>query len=231
VVEKPLALTWDELKSIEDFYAIGGHLAPAPVLLTGFNRRFAPFARRIQSWVKDRRQPMILNYRMNAGHIPLSHWVHSEEGGGRNRGEACHIYDLFTFLTNKPFVTVEVQAITPASNFYSSTDNFVATISFEDGSVATLTYTALGAKGYPKELMEIFVEGKVFLMEDYKQLSMYDSKVKTEELKVQDKGHFNELLALAEALKEGGEWPIPLWQQLQATKIALRVEELLRGAT
>jgi predicted dehydrogenase/threonine dehydrogenase-like Zn-dependent dehydrogenase len=231
LVEKPLALTWDELESINDFYTTWGDLRTAPVLLTGFNRRFAPFVRKIQSWIKDRCQPMMLNYRMNAGHIPLDHWVHSEEGGGRNRGEACHIYDLFTFLTNQPFATVQVQAITPTSSFYSSTDNFVATISFEDGSVATLTYTALGAQGYPKEGMEVFVEGKVLFMDDYKRLSMYDSKVKAEESKVQDKGHVNELLALAEAIREAGEWPIPLWQQLQATRIALRVEELLQGAT
>ena len=42
---------------------------------------------------------MLVNYRMNAGYIPLDAWQQGAEGGGRNLGEACHIYDLFVFLT------------------------------------------------------------------------------------------------------------------------------------
>ena len=45
----------------------------------------------------------------------------------------------------------------------------------------------------------------------------------------QDKGHLAELEAFGRAVREGGEWPIPLWQQVQATRIALRVEQLLGG--
>jgi hypothetical protein len=33
---------------------------------------------------------------------------------------------------------------------------------------------------------------------------------------------------VAAAIRTGGEWPIPLWQQVQATDIALRVETYLR---
>ncbi|MDH3257326.1 MAG: oxidoreductase, partial [Nitrospinota bacterium] len=100
---------------------------------------------------------------------------------------------------------------------------------FEDGSVATLTYTALGCKEFPKEQMEIFSDGKVLIMDDYKQLQIHGSNAKGVKNKLADKGHKRELEAFAETLEKGGEWPIPLWQQLQATEIALQVEELLKS--
>ena len=87
---------------------------------------------------------------MNAGFIPLDHWVHGPEGGGRNLGEACHIYDLFTALADAEVTGISAQAIKPATAHYGRNDNFVATLSFADGSVANLIYTALGHKAVPK---------------------------------------------------------------------------------
>lgn len=168
---------------------------------------------------------MILNYRMNAGYIPFNHWVHTEEGGGRNLGEACHIYDLFTYLTESKVTSVSAKAIKPAHNYYRCKDNFIATITFEEGSVATLTYTALGSKEYPKEQLDIFVDGKVLSLNDYKELTITGSKVKGTETKRIDKGQKDELEAFALAIQKGGEWPIPLWQQVQATNIAFLVED------
>lgn len=225
LVEKPLALSEEELSQIEKFYE--DDLPNKPVVLTGFNRRFSPFALRIASALKDRTNPIIINYQMNAGYIPLDHWVHGEEGGGRNIGEACHIYDLFTFLTDSRVKSVQVQSIHPKTAYYSKTDNFIAVISFEDGSVASLTYTALGSSQYPKEKMEIFFDGKVIVMDDYKKLSIAGAKMKVVELPVQDKGQKNELVILAEKLTQN-EWPIPWWQQLQAMRISMAVENQLR---
>ncbi len=224
LVEKPLALTRNELEMIRNFYEINQQ---APVLLTGFNRRFSPFAQRAKELIENRTNPMIINYRMNAGYIPLGHWVHTEEGGGRNLGEACHIYDLFTFFTNSKVVSVQSRSLAPKTDHYSSRDNFAATLGFEDGSVATLTYTALGSNEFPKEQMEIFSDGKVLMLDDYKQLRIHGSNAKGVTSKLTDKGHKRELETFAETLEKGGEWPIPLWQQLQATEIALQVEELL----
>jgi len=226
LVEKPLALTRNELETIRNFYEINQQ---APVLLTGFNRRFSPFAQRAKELIENRTNPMIINYRMNAGYIPLGHWVHTEEGGGRNLGEACHIYDLFTFFTDSKVVSVQSRSLAPKTDPYSSRDNFAATLGFEDGSVATLTYTALGSNEFPKEQMEIFLDGKVLMLDDYKQLRIHGSNAKGVTSKLTDKGHKRELEAFAEALEKGGEWPIPLWQQLQATEIALQVEKLIQS--
>jgi predicted dehydrogenase len=193
--------------------------------MTGFNRRFSPYARRIRELVQERRNPMILNYRMNAGYIPPDHWVHGEEGGGRNLGEACHVYDLFTFLTGSHIRAVEAMSLRPSTGNYRSSDNFVVTVRFDDGSVASLTYTALGSKEFPKESLEIYMAGKVIEMKDYRRLTIHGAKIRGLETKNQEKGHPEELDAFARAVREGGEWPIPLWQQLQAMEIALLVEE------
>jgi predicted dehydrogenase len=226
LVEKPLALTRGELETIRSFYEANQQ---APVLLTGFNRRFSPFAQRAKELIGNRTNPLIINYRMNAGYIPLDHWVHTEEGGGRNLGEACHIYDLFTFFTNSKVTFVQCQSLAPKTDHYSSRDNFVTTLGFEDGSVATLTYTALGSNQFPKEQMEIFSDGTVLVLDDYKQLRIHGSNAKGVTSKLTDKGHKRELEAFAETLEKGGEWPIPLWEQLQTTEIALQVEELLKS--
>lgn len=224
LLEKPLALTREELEKIQEFFNSSSG-EQVPVLLTGFNRRFSPCARRVHEIVADRREPMILRYRMNAGYIPLDNWVHGEEGGGRNLGEACHIYDLFTYLTGSRVAQVTAQVIKPNSGYYSPRDNFVANITFEDGSLASLTYTALGSSDYPKEQLEVYLEGKVLVLDDYRRLTIFGAQAKGIELKDSDKGQKEELADFARAIRDGGDWPIPFWQQVQATEIALAVDE------
>jgi predicted dehydrogenase len=225
LVEKPLALTQAELDEIVAFYE--GANRNEPILLTGFNRRFSPHARRIAAVTAKRTNPMMLNYRMNAGYLPLDHWVHSEEGGGRNRGEACHIYDLLTFLTEGRVADVTARAIRPRTAYYSSSDNFVATITFDDGSIASLTYTALGAAEFPKERLDVFTDGMVISLDDYRKLTVLGGSAKGITTLVSEKGQREEIVEMARAIREGGPWPIPLWQQAQATEIALRVESFL----
>lgn len=227
LLEKPLALSEQELLAIEAFYANGGGFKP--VLLTGFNRRFSPYAQRIAALTQNRSNPMLMNYRMNAGYIPLDHWVHGPEGGGRNLGEACHIYDLFSFLTGAQVRSVQATSLVPSTSYYSGTDNFVATIGFDDGSVATLSYTALGNTEFPKESMEVFVDGKVISLNDYRSLTVVGAKQKPLVTRASMKGQKEELMAFSAAIRGQAPWPIPLWQQLQATKISFSVERALHG--
>ena len=171
---------------------------------------------------------MLINYRVNAGQLPADSWVHGREGGGRNLGEACHFYDTMTFLTQAEVERVEACALAPQRSGIRKNENFVATIAFADGSLATLTYTAQGSGDHPKERMEVYCDGQVFDLDDFKTLKVAGRRGKRERIpqfSTPNKGHKQELLALANALKGGGDWPIPLWQQLQATTIALEVEE------
>lgn len=231
LVEKPLTLSPDELAELQAFYADGaggGPGADKPILLTGYNRRFSPHALRMKELVAKRSAPFMLNYRMNAGYIPQDHWVHGAEGGGRNLGEACHIYDLFTFLADSEVVAISAHAIKPSTAYYGRNDNFVATLNFADGSIVTLTYTALGHKDYPKEIAELYVDGKIAVLDDYKTLTMYGADKLLLKTRLQDKGLMAELEQFASGIKTG-EWPIPWWQQMQVSEIGFAVEEQIHA--
>jgi threonine dehydrogenase-like Zn-dependent dehydrogenase len=114
-VEKPLCLTETELAAIEGFYKTAGD--KAPILLTGFNRRFSHYARAIADIAARRSGPLVMSYRVNAGHIPTDHWVHGPEGGGRNLGEACHFYDLFLAIANSLPQDVKAASIRQAGGY------------------------------------------------------------------------------------------------------------------
>lgn len=222
-VEKPTSMTEEGLDAIEAFYEDNPN---GPLLMTGFNRRFAPAVTAAREAIKGRLSPMIVNYRMNAGYIPSDHWVHGPHGGGRNIGEACHIYDLFNALTGSQPVEVQARAIVPASGHWRRDDNFVATVRYADGSLCTLTYTSLGSKEFPKERFDIFVDGKVLVLDDYKRLEVAGAKGGWKGLTI-EKGQLEELVALAEAFKPGGKWPISLADQLSATRVSFAVEKQL----
>ena len=224
-VEKPLALTQEELDEIAGFYR---DRPDGPVLMTGFNRRFSPAVQRIREALAGRQAPLVVDDRMNAGYIPLDHWVHGPEGGGRNIGEACHVYDVFDALTGAPVDRVTASSIKPSGRL-AANDNFTATISYDDGSICTLTYTALGAKEHPKERMEVYADGTVLTLDDYRSLAASGGKGALWSSRTIDKGHLQELEALAECLLRGGPWPIPLEEQLRATQISFDVEAQIRS--
>lgn len=222
-VEKPLSMTEEGLEAIEAFYAAN---PKGPLLMTGFNRRFSPAVTAAREAMKGRTSPMIVNYRMNAGYIPSDHWVHGPHGGGRNIGEGCHIYDLFNALTGSQPVDVYACTIIPQSGHWRRDDNFVATVRYADGSVCTLTYTSMGSKNFPKERADIFVDGKVLVLDDYKQLSVTGGNGGWKGMTM-EKGQMEELKALAEAFKPGGQWPISLADQVSATRVSFAVQKQL----
>jgi predicted dehydrogenase/threonine dehydrogenase-like Zn-dependent dehydrogenase len=220
-VEKPLTIFEEELQEIEDYYCAN---PGAPLLMVGFNRRFSPALQRARDVLANRATPLLINYRMNAGELPPGHWVYGAEGGGRNLGEACHIYDLFNFLTAAPFTSVSAHRMAGDSRQWHPSDNFSATISYADGSICSLMYTSVGSKSFPKESMDIFADGKVISLTDYKSLSVSGGKYKGWSSMAQEKGQFEELKALADCLLEQKDWPIPQEQQFQATRISFEVE-------
>ncbi len=221
LVEKPLAMNDGELAAIAEFFA--GHDS-GRLLCTGFNRRFSPAMRKAKDLLADVTTPLIVNYRMNAGYTPLTHWIHGLEGGGRNIGEACHIYDLFNYLTGSRVCSVDARSIAPHSKQWTRNDNFVAVIGYEDGSICTLTYTAQGSSQFPKEQMEIFAGGFVISMDDFKCISIAGSRRSGWASKFVQKGQLEELEAVANTLCEGADWPISLEDQLQATSTSFDVE-------
>lgn len=218
-VEKPMALNKKELEEL--IVVLKKTKVPFTV---GFNRRFSPFAVRIKEIVSKRVNPMIISYKMNAGYIPREHWVYSIEGGGRNIGEACHIYDLFNYFTESKHISVEAVSINPKTKQFVSNDNFIATIKYEDGSICNLIYTSLGSTIFPKEQMEIYVDNKIISLNDYRELKIFGSNEAGIKKSIQNKGHYEELAMFGKSFKNI-HFLIPLWQLVQATEISFEVEK------
>ena len=199
-VEKPLACTEAELLAIEDFFK--GESNP-PSLTVGFNRRFSPCIKEVKKSIKSRINPLVIYYRMNAGYIPLEHWVH--ENGGRIVGEACHIIDLMTYLTESKIKSISYERLTPNNDYYSSSDNVSIVLKYEDGSICTVMYFANGSKSLTKEYMEVHFDNKSIIMEDYKTVNGMGVRCTNPNLSRANKGQKEELELLAEALNNGSE--------------------------
>ena len=226
-VEKPLAITPAGLDAIAAAYH--GMREPRLVLV-GFNRRFSPAVQMLRQRLADRRSPLMIEYRLNGGYIPPDHWVQGPQGGGRNIGEACHMYDVFRFLTGAPVRSVSATAIDPHELPHFRNDNFSATMGYEDGSVANLLYTALGPKGgMGKELVTVFADGDAYVIDDYKRLSRVSDGEVLWSASEPDKGHFEELSRFGDAIAKGDPSPIPFVELLETTALALRIEDVLHG--
>ncbi|MGE0560906.1 MAG: bi-domain-containing oxidoreductase [Flavobacteriales bacterium] len=217
-VEKPLAVNQTELDLIKEFYNQPGE---KPVLMTGFNRRFSQFATEIKKHTDKRINPLFIQYRMNAGHIPLDQWVH--EHGGRIVGEACHLIDLMTFFTESKIASISVEKISPNNDKISATDNVSIVLKYEDGSVCTIQYFAVGSKQVSKEYMEVHFDEKTIIMDDYKTLKGFGVKLNEISLTRSDKGQKEELESLYNTLKGNANWPIALWDMIQTTEITFAI--------
>lgn len=226
-VEKPLALTIEELTELHAFFEAhtGGQATTrpgAPILTVGYNRRFSPYAQEIFKRIEKRNNPLMVTYRVNAGFLPRDHWTqNTREGGGRIIGEGCHFLDLFAYWTGAQPRTVHVNAINPKTHDTLAQDNIAATITYSDGSVCTLIYTALGHRDLPKEYAEVFCDGRVYVLEDYKRLTVHGGSGSMRSA-TQDKGHREELIAFAEALKSGVP-PIPLAQLWETSELSFEI--------
>jgi len=225
--EKPLCLSEEELADIVRSYA-RPTTARQPFLMLGFNRRFAPMARRMKTFLLEVKEPLAMHYRVNAGYLPQEHWVNDpDQGGGRILGEVCHFVDFLLFLASS--LPVEVQASSLANPGQYSGDNVVVSLRFANGSQGTIAYLANGDKSFSKERAEVFGGGAVAVLEDFRHLELvrHGKKQTMHARWRQDKGHRGECEALAAAIRTGQAVPIPFDQIVGATLATLCIQKSL----
>jgi predicted dehydrogenase len=224
--EKPLALNEKELTSIVEVFA---RTSSNLIVQVGYNRRFAPLSRHLKAFFADATEPMVLHYRVNAGFIPKDHWTQDpEEGGGRILGEVCHFVDFLYFLCGHPIVAVTGTLMDNSGRY--AKDNLAATLRFADGSIGTITYCANGDRSFSKERVEVFAQGRVAVLEDFRRLkTLKNGKTRTTRLWGRtNKGHRDEWRAFRDAVSAGGPAPIPMEELLNTS---LATFALLRSAT
>lgn len=222
-VEKPLCLDALQLAEIREAYATAGPRQ----LLVGFNRDFAPLVNRMCAVLAGRTQPLTMCMLVNAGVSPPDSWVHDPRvGGGRIVGEGCHWIDLMSVLAGAPIRRVFAARVGESPGLAIRDDKTSITLEFADGSLGTLHYFGNGHKAYPKETLEVFCDGRVLRLDNFRRLTGFGwPNFKRESSFKADKGHRGEFEQLIYAIANGGPEVMPfarIVNVMEATFAAVR---------
>ena len=226
LVEKPLAMNYEELAQIET--AIKQR--PELTVAVGFNRRYSPLVQQALQILNKHNEPRVINYRVNAGFFPPEIWIQKlDEGGGRIIGEVCHFIDLIVYLAESEVKSIGAIHI-PIGGNVTAEDNVIVSIAFENGSIGVLTYTAFGGKDMEKERIEIFSNKQSLVIIDFIELQTFNCLEKDFALKETDKGHKNLIYELAKALKRKDSMIIPFETDLKITRLTLDVLDIIHNS-
>ena len=222
-VEKPICLTEEELDTIVKVQQISNK----PIMI-GFNRRFSPLVDKIKEKFID--GPMSLIYRVNAGNIPVDHWIQDAEiGGGRINGEACHFIDLLTHINGSLPKEVSAMAL-PDVNGLNDTVNI--SIQFENGSTGVIAYYANGSKDLSKEYLEVYCSGNTAILDDFKTLKIYGkSRPYKKNLFNQNKGQKEMMESFLSKILKDGQSPIPMDEIFAVTRATFKVLDSIKNGS
>lgn len=217
-VEKPPALTVAELADLRDARAESG----LP-LVVGFNRRHAPLAHRLRNHVRARNAPVDVLVRVSAGPLPDDHWLLDPlEGGGRLIGEGCHFVDFACWLVASWPVRVSCAA-EPGDRSIVTASTFSVTLTYPDGSLATIHYGTRAASSVAKEYIEAHSDGRSAILDDFRRLILFDgSRRSVVRARSQDKGHRAEIVSVRDSLL-AHEYPAGLDDPLESMAVTFAV--------
>jgi predicted dehydrogenase/threonine dehydrogenase-like Zn-dependent dehydrogenase len=225
-VEKPLAIDAAGLDEVRDAL----QRTSSQQLMVGYNRRFSPHARKMEQLLAGRSEPLCMTMSVNAGQLPADHWFHDRNvGGGAIHAEIVHWIDLMGFLAASPIVAVGAISIGDMPSVLTRDDKISIALSHADGSLSTVLYYSNGHRSYPKETLEIYSDGRVLRLDNFRRLQGHGwSGFKRMNLWRQDKGHRHEVAEFVSRVAAGGQPVIPPQQLWNVTEAALAAEQSLR---
>lgn len=219
-VEKPLALTFDDVDAI----AAASTAHPDRQIMVGFNRRFSPLVRTAVDLLRAKPGPHSFLMTVNAGAIPVEHWAQDAKlGGGRIIGEACHFVDLLRFLADSPVASASIKRMAAITS-----DTVTITLVFENGCLGTIVYYANGNSGFPKERLEIFSGGSILQLDNFRSLTGFGwPGFRKQKLSAQDKGQAACCEAFVTALARGESAPIPREEIFEIGRLIINLDAQL----
>lgn len=222
-VEKPLALSEVEIAQIETKYKALDH---PPHLLVGFNRRFAPLSIDAKRRISSSAAPVSMIYIVNAGAIPKDHWTQDPNiGGGRIVGECCHFIDLLRFFAGSPIIGHDIISMRDGV-----CDTATINLNFANGSIGTIHYFCNGHPSFPKERIQIFQNGLVIEIDNFRRSSGFGSrKLSGAQRFHQDKGQIGCARAFVEAISEGQASPIPFGEIVEVSRVSVELANMVRS--
>jgi len=229
--EKPLAIDEAGLARVRPLLEDGGRL------VVDFNRSLAPTTRQVAAHFTGRREPLHVNVRVNAGFLASDHWLRAPaRGGGRLVGEGCHFVDLCSTLVGVAVTSISVRSLGSGPKTLVG-DNWVLTLAYADGSLASIVYIAAGDAGLPKERVEVLGGGRAAVIDDFRHAELYssgrrqrrgiDRRSPRAALRLQDKGHEATLDAALRFFRAGGVPPLPYRRLLETTEVTVRAREAM----
>ena len=233
-VEKPLALNHDELNQILLAYnnqqpnaKSQEQAAKRPILTVGFNRRFSPHLIKVKQSMGDSDEAVNIIVTMNAGFIPMDHWLQdSEQGGGRIIGEACHLIDVCVYLSGSLIKSVCMNGLGKETNLI--TENGSIMLKFQNGSNAVINYFSNGSKKYSKERVEIYYQEQTWIVDNFIKTEAFGVKgFNTLKTKI-DKGHKNQFHEMIQRTQKGGKPLIHINEIVNITKASFAAIESMK---
>jgi predicted dehydrogenase/threonine dehydrogenase-like Zn-dependent dehydrogenase len=222
-VEKPLALTREELARILDTVESTGN----DRLMVGFNRRFAPLLTQLKSQFGVPAGASVTRYLVNAGRLAADSWYQNDElEGTRFTGEGGHFIDTLSWWSGS--LPEQVYAVAGPDR-----DDLQATIRFADGSSGSIAYVTTGNARYPKETLDAAAGGRSARLENFQRAAAWTgrSKSKLRARGGQDKGQRAQLTEFVGAVRSGAPMPISLASLAATTNATIAVgESLTSGA-
>ena len=220
-VEKPLCLTHEELLELEESNESLKKGGIVPLLMVGFNRRFAPQVLKIKKLLSSTQEPKSFILTVNAGQIPSDHWLQDRKvGGGRILGEACHFIDLLRFLCG-----FEIKSWNRIGMISKNEDTVSIHLEFGDGSIGCINYFSNGSKSFPKERLDVFSSGRVLQLDNFRKLKGWGwSNFKKWNLWKQDKGQKACASTFINAIRNREPSPIPIEEIFEINRISIDLQ-------
>ena len=218
-VEKPLSVDYEGMEKVAKLIKKTKNNR----LHVGFNRRFSPIMQSIKKQLGD--APLAMHYRVHAGQLDKASWTHDKEEGGRFIGEAGHFLDVFAYLTDSRPTHVA------ATKLPNDEDNLAVTITYANGSIATLQYITHGGDKLPKEMLEISGEHQTFVMDNFENLTHY-RQGRAATIKKgfgNNKGQKQQIDAFVEAIVKGDDMPISLECLMDTTALTIAAVEAAKS--
>jgi predicted dehydrogenase len=190
--------------------------------MVGFNRRFAPMLTDLRRRFGDSVGPSILRYSVSAGRLAPDSWYRNAElEGSRFVGEGGHFVDTVSWwLGARPSEVFAMRG--------PDFEEVEATLRFDDGSVAALSYTTSGSPRAPKETLEVDAAGRTARLDNFRRTTLWTGRRRsTRPGHVIDKGQREQLAAFLQAVRDGAPMPIPLSSVVETTAATLAIDRSL----
>jgi predicted dehydrogenase len=214
-LEKPVALNREQLRDVlACLQRTDGFLA------VGYNRRFSSHSRAIQDFHANRQGPIQIHYRIVAPPLGSDSWVMDPKlGGGRVIGEACHFIELCNTFTGQ-----EVKDVYARNLISGGTDDtFSATLTYPDGSIATIDYLACASDKLPKEYVEVSSDGRTAICDNFRKTKF--SGRRTLKSFNQDKGQTQAVQEVIEAFRNGKPSPFHIEEIANVSAVSFAILE------